>query len=93
MEFCCGRNSRLGRPYPWNEGCEVIRLTLDDDVTTPAGRKKAVASVSTRELPVLLWVSIPCTGGSPWQRKNKKMGKSTRKLVARRIRAYRKIWD
>ena len=45
VEFCCGRNSRLGRPFPWNDGCDVVRLTLDDDVTTERGLNRAMTAV------------------------------------------------
>jgi len=92
IEFCCGRNSRLGRPFPWNDGCDVVRLTMDDDVTTERGLARAIAAVRDSSLPVLLWASIPCTGGSPWQNLNAKRGASTRKLIARRIRDFRLIW-
>ena len=31
----------MGRPFPWNKGCETIRITLDEDVTKPYGLKFA----------------------------------------------------
>ena len=92
VEFCCGRNSRLGRPFPWNSGCETIRLTMDEDVTTERGLNFAINAVSDTSLPVLLWISIPCTGGCSWKHVNKGRGKSTRKLLAKRIRDFRLIW-
>lgn len=89
IEFCCGRNSRLGRPYSWNQGCDVIRLTLDDDVTTTVGLKKALDAIQEANrlgIHVLLFVSIPCTGGSMWTNLNKTRGASTRRLIAKRVR-------
>ena len=94
VEFCCGRNSRMGRPHPWKKGCEVIRLTLDDDVTTDKGLERAMNSVDNKDpsFYIMLWGSIPCTGGSPRQRFNKTRGKATRKLIAKHIAEFRKIW-
>ena len=92
VEFCCGRNSRIGQLNENAEGCEVVRLTIDDDVTTPEGLKKAIKAVSVTGMPVLLWASIPCTGGSPWARVNATKGASTRKLLAKRVRDFKNIW-
>jgi len=70
VEFCCGDDSLIGRPNPSSKGCEVVRLTERDDVTTERGLQKALEAVSHPN--VLLWASMPCTGGSPWQRLNVK---------------------
>ena len=44
----------MGRPFPWNHNCEVIRLTIDDDVTTEQGLKKALEAVSQDDIPTFL---------------------------------------
>ena len=67
-EYCTGKNSRIGRQAPAD--CTVIRLTEEDDLTTTKGLEKALEAVSQKN--VLLWVSLPCTGGSLWQRINAK---------------------
>jgi hypothetical protein len=89
VDFCCNRNSVLGSDIPGAEDCEVVRLTIDDDVTTVKGLRKAMTAV--RKPGTLLWSSQPCTGGSPWQRLNRK-----RPGVAEKIRAHqakaRDIW-
>ena len=52
----------------------VIRVTKDDDVLDPQTRKRIVRQVLScvRELPkgrrLLVWASLPCTGGTPWTR-------------------------
>jgi hypothetical protein len=81
VDFCCNHNSVLGSGIPGAEGCEVVRLTIDDDVTTVTGLRKAMSAV--RKPGTLLWSSQPCTGGSPWQRLNRK-----RPGVAEKIRAH-----
>ena len=53
VEFCCGSESRIGALAP--PDCEVIRLTIDDDLTTEAGLEKAIAAVSQPDIPVLLF--------------------------------------
>ena len=54
---------------PLKSKCEHTRLTVKEDVTTPGGRDRAIKAV--RAETTLLWASMPCTGGSPWQEINK----------------------
>ena len=44
VEFCTDENSRIGRLAPPN--CAVIRPTIADDLTTPAGLAHALAAVT-----------------------------------------------
>ena len=37
IEFCCSHDSLLGKPTPSNEGCRILRLTEDLDMTTAEG--------------------------------------------------------
>jgi len=71
VEFCAGEKSRLGAPHFHSKKskCEHIRLTVKEDVTTPEGRNLAIRAVQANN--TLLWASMPCTGGSPWQEINK----------------------
>ena len=39
VEFCCNEDSKISNRAP--DDCEVIRLTISDDLTTPAGLKCA----------------------------------------------------
>ena len=89
VEFCCGPNSRIGHKKYQKDGCHVTRITEDDDVTTNKGLYKAIQAV--RQENCLLWVSIPCTGGSLWQNINvKKPGGAQR--VKEHKRLFKKIW-
>ena len=64
IEFCTSENSKIGdKRYIWN-GCSVLRCSLNN-VTTNAGLKRALDGVSKPGC--LLWASMPCIGGSPWQ--------------------------
>ena len=77
VEFCCGPDSKLGTPRPASEGCHVHRVTIQDDATRNSTIHKLVQH--TRALcdeggdttkPILVYASLPCTGGSPWNRMN-----------------------
>ena len=70
VEFCTNEDSRMGEEQYGSDGCKITRLTIKDDVTTPEGRDKAMKAVGGKN--TFLWVSIPCTGGSPWQNLNRK---------------------
>ena len=73
VEFCCDKNSKLGdTSRPASKGCKVIRCTEDRDVTKSSNRKlireevlEAVGPDPTLVM-LLVWISIPCTGGTPW---------------------------
>eukprot|EP00959_Pyramimonas_sp_CCMP1952_P156005 3263019-Pyramimonas_sp.AAC.1 len=85
IEFCCGPNSRLGNQALMPDGqCKVVRLTEKEDMTTKEGKAFAVAKIIELEKEfrceglatdrrITLWISIPCTGGPPWQYVNEAM--------------------
>ena len=90
VEFCTNEDSRMGEEQYGSDGCKITRLTIKDDVTTPEGRDKAMKAVGGKN--TLLWVSIPCTGGSPWQNLNrKKPGGEER--VQKHYDEFYKIWE
>eukprot|EP00972_Heterocapsa_arctica_P057403 8471295-Heterocapsa_arctica.AAC.1 len=60
VEFCRGEQSLMGAKSRQRDGCEVIRITEENDVTTEQGLKMAMDAV--RRPNCLLWVAIPCTG-------------------------------
>ena len=66
--------------------CDVVRLVLEDDVTSDFALNKALSAVSDKRYKTLLRASIPCTGGSSWQNVNlKRCGPQTRfKIMAHR---------
>eukprot|EP00959_Pyramimonas_sp_CCMP1952_P076495 1598308-Pyramimonas_sp.AAC.1 len=78
IEFRCGPNSRLGNQVFIPDGhCKVGPLTENEDMTTKEGKAFAVAKIVGLERDMIrkclatdkritLWVSMPCTGGSPW---------------------------
>jgi hypothetical protein len=45
IEWCCGHDSMLGRPSTHSDGCEVIGLTIDDDLRTMDGLQQALRIV------------------------------------------------
>jgi hypothetical protein len=89
VEFCTGESSLIGEHGPCTKGCEMIRLTIEDDVTSQAGRAKAIEAVSLKG--TLLWASMPCAGGSPWQRINRKRPGMKEKLEEH-WKTFRAIW-
>ena len=90
VEYCCGPQSRIGNLAP--SDCEVIRLTADDDMTSATGLAKAVAAVSQPGIPVLLFASMPCTGGSPYVNLNWHLGPKTRSKIRAHRALFRRLW-
>ena len=89
VEFCTSENFKIGDMRYVNNGCSVMRCSLKDDVTADAGLKRAVDLVSKPGC--LLWASMPCIGGSPWQHVNRHKPGGLAKLDAH-IKYWYKIW-
>ena len=93
FEWCCGEESKIGIHTEWSDGCEVIRITVSTDVTTKEGLASVIAQIKIHEHDeILLWGSIPCTGGAAAGQENSSKGKKTLELIQFRIRVFMKIW-
>ena len=92
IEFCCGVNSRLGDTKFQLDGCIVIRLTLEHDLTTDEGMEYAMKAIrdTPRGVYLHLWGSIPCTAGSPWQHINKHHPNANEK-TKEHLKVFRKL--
>ena len=93
VELCTSDSSRIGARTLHSKDCEVVRVTIKDDLTTERGVRKALDAI--REFPgydILVWVSIPCTGGSPWQRINVAKSERARRLVEQHYALFRVLW-
>ena len=90
IEFCCGADSFLGQLTKSSMNCEVVRLTKEEDVTTPHGLSVATQAINGRR--TLLWGSIPCTGGCPWQKINRKKPGGEANL-RKHFATFKDIWD
>ena len=70
IEFCCDPQSTLCSKKYEKVGDEFvvrIRLTEAQDMTKPSGLEYAMNAIKPyTHLPIVLWGSIPCTGGSQW---------------------------
>ena len=89
VEFCTSENSQIGDKRYTKDGCSVTRCSLKDSVTTNKGLKRALDGV--RKPKCLLWASMPCIGGSPWQHINRHKSGGLMKLDAH-IKDWYKIW-
>ena len=70
LEVCTEPDSRLGNKLFAGERCKTHRIAESDDIRTKAsfgGANKVRMGAVTA---LLLWISIPCTGGCPWQTVN-----------------------
>ena len=71
IEYCASRDSRMGQSKFTKDGCTVTRLTIDHDLTTVDGFAAAEEAVYA-DPGALLWGSLPCTAGCPWNHINEK---------------------
>ena len=73
IELCTNEDSKMGEPTVASQGCFVVRVTIQHDLTTLQGLQFALDAVLAwcrhrRKLKlgidIMLWISIPCTDGS-----------------------------
>lgn len=82
----------MGTETIYAKGCNVVRLTEADDVTTDAGHHKALKAVRAKN--VRLCAAMPCVGGSPWNVRNYKTGSAkTRAKIERHWAIFDKMWE
>ena len=99
LEFCCGPDSLLSTPCKWTTGCKMIRLTEEDDMASDEGLIKTLEIIkndhAAQEGRVMLWASIPCVGGSAWNRYNWSQNhyKNIRETIKGHWKLYRKIFN
>ena len=100
IEFCCGPDSKLGdRSRKHSKDCYVIRCTEERDVTSRSNRMdirnevvQAIESSTVQPCPVLIWISIPCTGGTTWSYVNLQHESAKLKVEYHR-HVFEKIWS
>eukprot|EP00972_Heterocapsa_arctica_P088424 13037894-Heterocapsa_arctica.AAC.1 len=79
----------MGEESRQRDGCEVTRVTMKNDVTTKHGLERAIKAVQRPNC--LLWVAIPCTGGSSWQHMNVTKPGGEERLAEHHV-LFQKIW-
>ena len=91
VEWCCGENSKLGQDKNKPRDTRVLRITESHDARLAETTRYAIEEMR-KYRDILLWGSIPCTGGSPWQHLNKRKPGGMKRWRAHR-QQWRKIWD
>ena len=82
LELCCASDSELAAAVV--EHSVVIRVTSSEDLqptrTRPA-LHRLLMIYKVHDVVVVIWVSIPCTAGTPFKRINEKLGAVTGDLA------------
>eukprot|EP00435_Cladocopium_sp_Y103_P009439 s1446_g2.t1 len=92
VEMCCHSESKLSEPRKESEGCHILQFTERSDLLDANVRREISRQVNDFEGDVLVWVSIPCTGGTSWAYVNLKHPTASLK-VRRHVRTFHKLWD
>ena len=75
VEFCCDPDSKLGQTRHSSRGCNVVRVTEEQDATKISNIRKLVRQINQLcdeggDTELLIWALLPCKGGCSWQRIN-----------------------
>ena len=87
MEVCCHEESKLSESRKVSEGCHVLQFTEKNDLFDADVRKEIARQVNDFDGEVLVWVSIPCTGGTSWSYVNLKHPSAAAK-VRRHVKVF-----
>jgi hypothetical protein len=91
-EACCSKDSLLGRKTTSSKDHAVTRLTQEHDLTSSEGVEFAEVSMRKSKAKVkLLWISIPCTGGSTMYNINKHR-EHARQLHEQHLKLFHKLF-
>jgi hypothetical protein len=61
-------------------------------MTSKSGMAKAMAALRSAGSSVMLWGSLPCTGGCPWQRLNASRGPETEAKIRAHWALFELLW-
>ena len=68
VEVCCSEDSLIGQVADKEfQDCKVICITEKDNLNDPSTRKRIVSACKEHHRkghPILIWTSLPCTGGT-----------------------------
>ena len=96
IEICCSENSQLGRvDGPYGSDCHVIRVTERMDLNSYKTRRdllEVAKGYAKRGVPIPVWVSLPCTGGSTWTFVNLTIPQNAPKVYEEK-RKFLKLWS
>ena len=78
MEVCCSEESKLGQKRRASEGCARLWITERADLRNECTINEVESEVTRfrkvhPKAGVLIYGSLPCTGGSPWGHVNKSL--------------------
>ena len=96
IEICCSEDSLLGRvDGPYGSDCHVVRVTERMDLNSYKTRRDLLdvaKGYAKRGVPILVWVSLPCTGGSTWTFVNLTIPQNAPKVYEEK-RKFLKLWS
>ena len=94
VEVCCHPESKLRQTNrKWSDGCEVLQFTKEFDLNEVENQMRIAEYVNSvkGDVKPLIWISLPCTGGTPWTYINMR-NPSAREKVLKHIREFDRLW-
>ncbi len=96
IELCCDVDSKIGSDTHSALACRKVRFTIRHDLTSESGVQLAMDAVTTAQLAhpghLLVWISVPCTGGCPWHHVNGRYASAQKKIQEDKI-LFEKLWE
>ena len=94
VEICCNPDSKLSDTTRESAvGCRIVQFTEKHNLLEENYRRYVADIVNSfpSSKPVLLWLSLPCTGGTSWSYVNLTIPSAAKKVM-RHVKALKKLW-
>ena len=94
VEVCCHPESKLSQTNrKWSDGCEVLQFTKEFDLNEVENQTRIASYVNPfkGDVKPLIWISLPCTGGTPWTYINMQ-NPNAREKVLKHVREFDRLW-
>ena len=93
LEVCGGPDSLMSRPGPYTIECRCVRITISIDFASRRGLCFAINVLRVYRSKVLVWFSMPCTGGCPFQYLNYKKSAKAKQRIDMQHLLFRLLWQ
>jgi len=90
--LCTDKDSFMSRCNPYGPQCNIVEITEEDDFRMHSGEGYDKVLDALRQPNCVVFASLPCTGGSPWQIVNKRHP-ACRRLLRKHYTLFNQLFD
>jgi hypothetical protein len=90
--LCTEKDSFMRQYNPHEDQCKIVEITEEDDFRMHTGDGYEKVADALRSENCVIFASLPCTGGSPWQYLNQRKP-ACRRLLRKHLKLFGQLFD